>query len=56
MHRISIPKGARAVLLNLRYETMRHMWLADVSETVCLGKNQKIGISVPLLHRTKLRN
>lgn len=41
-------------LFNMK--TMRHMWLADVSETVCLGKNQKIGISVPLLHRTRLRN
>lgn len=37
-------------------DTVMYMWLADVSETVCLGKNQKIGISVPLLHRTKLRN
>ena len=53
MHKISIPKGARAVLLNLRYENHEAYVVGGCVRDGLLGK---IGISVPPLHRTRLRN
>lgn len=56
MYKISIPKGAKAIILGLRYEIMRLMSLAAAFETVCLAESQRIGISAPPLRRRRLKS
>ena len=41
MHRISIPKGARAVLLNLRYENHEAYVVGGCVRDSLLGKEPK---------------
>lgn len=56
MYKISIPKGAKAIILGLRYEIMRLMSSAAVFGIAYSARSQMIGTSAPLLHRRRLKS
>ena len=56
MHKISIPKGAKAIILGLRYENHEAYIVGGCVRDSLLGKEPKDWTSAPLLHRRRLRS
>ena len=51
MYKISIPKGAKAIILGLRYENHEAYVVGG-----CVAESQRIGISAPPLRRRRLKS